>query len=58
MGETMAEPVTLYKNDDKLTVNAPSEVKRLIADGWSLDKPDPKPAAKAAPKRKPAAKGS
>lgn len=45
----MAEPVTLYKGEDEQTVAAPSEVKRLLADGWTLDKPAPKPEPKSEP---------
>lgn len=39
----MAEPVTLYKDDEALTIAAPSEVKRMLGDGWSLQKPESKP---------------
>lgn len=44
----MSEPTTLYKGKDELTVYAPSEVKRLLADGWSTEKPaaSPKKAGK------------
>ena len=31
----MAEPVTLYHNDEVLIVAAPSEVQRLLAEGWT-----------------------
>ena len=32
----MSEPVTLYRDGDEVIVTAPSEVRRLIAEGWSL----------------------
>lgn len=32
----MSEPATLYRDGDEVTVYAPSEVKRMLADGWSL----------------------
>ena len=32
----MSEPVTLHRDGDEVTVYAPSEVKRMLADGWSL----------------------
>ena len=32
----MSEPVTLYRDGDEVIVTAPSEVRRMIADGWSL----------------------
>ena len=32
----MSEPITLYRDGDEVTVYAPSEVRRMIADGWSL----------------------
>lgn len=52
------EPVKLYKNSDEQTVYAHSEVQRLLADGWSLEKPEPKPTPTpvAKPKPKPAKK--
>lgn len=30
----MSEPVKLYRDGDELTVYAPSEVRRMIAEGW------------------------
>jgi hypothetical protein len=36
----MAEPTKLYQNDEVLIVAAPSEVQRLIDEGWSLTKPE------------------
>lgn len=35
----MAEPVTLYKGDEEITIHAPSEVQRLQGDGWDLVRP-------------------
>ena len=32
----MAEPTTLYRDGDEVIVIAPSEVRRMLADGWSL----------------------
>lgn len=32
----MSEPVTLYRDGDEVIVTAPSEVRRMLADGWSL----------------------
>ena len=32
----MSEPVTLYRDGDEVIVTAPSEVQRMLADGWSL----------------------
>jgi hypothetical protein len=32
----MAEPTTLYKNGYEMSVTAPSEARRLLAEGWSL----------------------
>lgn len=52
----MAEPVTLYKGKDEQTVAAPSEVKRLLADGWTMEKPAPKPEPEPEADEKPAAK--
>lgn len=39
----MAEPVTLYKGRQEMTVHSPSEAKRLMGEGWTLDKPAPEP---------------
>ena len=33
----MAEPITLYRDGDELTIYAPSEVKRMMAEGWTLE---------------------
>ena len=33
----MSEPITLYRDGDELTVYAPSEVKRMMAEGWTLE---------------------
>lgn len=49
----MAEPTTLYRDNEELTTAAPSEVKRLLAEGWTLEKPAPKPAPKVEPKPEP-----
>ena len=32
----MAEPVTLFRDDEQITVHAPSEVRRLVAAGWGF----------------------
>jgi len=32
----VSEPTILYCDGDEVTVYAPSEVRRMIADGWSL----------------------
>ena len=32
----MSEPVTLYRDGDEVIVTAPSEVRRMLADGWRL----------------------
>lgn len=32
----MAEPVTLFRDDEQITVHAPSEVRRLVSAGWGL----------------------
>ena len=32
----MSEPVTLYRDGDEVIVTAPSEVRRMLVDGWSL----------------------
>lgn len=31
----MSEPVTLYRDGDEVVITAPSEVRRMLADGWS-----------------------
>lgn len=33
----MSEPITLYKDGDEVTIYAPSEVKRMMADGWTVE---------------------
>lgn len=43
----MAEPTTLYsKTGEVLVVAAPSEVRRLEAEGWTREAPEPKPETK------------
>ena len=32
----MSEPTKLYRDGDEVIVTAPSEVRRMLADGWSL----------------------
>lgn len=49
----MAEPVTLYKGNDAQTVYAPSEVQRMVAEGWTLAKPTPQPEPTPEPKQSP-----
>lgn len=48
----MGEPITLYDADGKpFIVSGEAYAAELVASGdWSLTKPEPKPAAKAAPK--------
>ena len=36
----MSEPITLYRDGDELTIYAPSEVKRMMAQGWTLEPAD------------------
>ena len=50
----MAEPRTLYNpaTGEELTVTAPSEVQRLIAEGYSTEPVEIKPAKKSAKKDK------
>jgi hypothetical protein len=54
----MAEPVTLYKDDQVMIVHAPSEVVRLRGEGWQETPPvvvepepvdEPKPARRGRP---------
>ena len=33
----MSEPITLYRDGDEVTIYAPSEVKRMMAEGWTLE---------------------
>ena len=33
----MAEPVTLYKGTETITVVAPSEARRLFSEGWNYE---------------------
>ena len=32
----MSEPTKLYRDGDEVIVTAPSEVRRMLAEGWSL----------------------
>ena len=36
----MSEPITLYRDGDEVTIYAPSEVKRMMAEGWTLEPDD------------------
>ena len=36
----MSEPITMYRDGDEVTIYAPSEVKRMMADGWTLEPDD------------------
>ena len=47
----MAEPTTLYsKTGEVLVVAAPSEVRRLEAEGWTREAPEPEPKPEPKPK--------
>lgn len=47
----MGQPITIYKGNEESTVYGKAQLESMLADGWSLEKPEPKPAKKATVKK-------
>lgn len=47
----MGQPITIYKGNEETTVYGKAQLEAMLADGWSLEKPEPKPEKKAASKK-------
>lgn len=47
----MGQPITIYKGNEEAIVYGKAQLGVMLADGWSLQKPEEKPAKKTTAKK-------